>query len=335
MSNIDPSGTARLIDPDLRAFFEAMPRSDLADIPAAREAVLTQFPPSAEMLAASRLIPGCAGDPDVEVFVFNVGQAGEKRPAVLHIHGGGMVLGSALMASLTVPAIIEAIDAVTVSVEYRLAPETPFPGPQEDCYAALAWLFDQADDLGIDRERVLIMGESAGGGLAAAVALMARDRGEYRLAGQVLVVPMLDCRTGTDEDPWGNPVTGEFVWTRDANRIGWAALQGSYAIDDERKGWFSPSLADDLSGLPATYIATGALDLFLDENLDYARRLIASGVAVDLDLYAGAPHGFQFMAQAEVAKRADTDLRSSLRRMVAVSDANRPVADTVPSDTKA
>ena len=167
----------------------------------------------------------------------------------------------------------------------------------------------------MDTERVIVMGESAGGGLATALALMARDRGEYRLKGQVLIFPMLDYRTGGEDDRWNNPTTGEFVWTREANQIGWKALQGDYRVDDERQGWFSPALADDLSGLPATYIATGALDLFLDENLDYARRLIQYGTRVDLDVYAGAPHGFQLAAGTDVAMRADVDLRAALQRL--------------------
>ena len=309
-----PSGTAPLIDPQIRAAFEAMPATNLDDITATRQAMLEQFSQADGLPFVSRRIAGIEDAPDVEILIYNAARPGQRKPAVLHIHGGGMVAGSARMAAVSAPAIIHAIDAVVVSVEYRLAPETPFPGPQEDCYAAMAWLFDHAEELGADPARILIMGESAGGGLAAALALMARDRQKYRPAGQVLIVPMLDHRTGAEDDAYRNPVTGEFVWTREANQVGWKALQGSYAVDDARKGWFSPALAEDLSHLPPTYIVAGALDLFLDEDLEYARRLVASRVPVELNLYAGAPHGFQLMENADVSKRADADLQSALQR---------------------
>ena len=318
MNTVSPSGTAHLLDAQLLPFVQAVPPADLSDIAATRDAILQQFSSAGGEPFTIRLAEGRGDAPDVEVYVFNAGQPDAGRPAVLHIHGGGMVCGSARMAAFMSPPIVRAVDAVVVSVEYRLSPETPFPGPQEDCYAALAWLFANAGELGIDRERVIVIGESAGGGLAAALALMVRDRGEYRLKGQLLIFPMLDHRTGGDDDRWRNPATGEFVWTRQANQIGWKALQGDYQVDDGWKAWFSPALADDLSGLPPTYIATGALDLFLDEDLDYARRLVACGVPVDLNVYAGAPHGFQLAAGTDVAMRADVDLRAALQRLVAL-----------------
>ena len=316
MDIVSPTGTAHLLDPELLPFVQAMPPADLNDIAGMRNAILEQFSSSGDQSFTVRLAKGRGDAPDVEVYVFNAAQPGAKNPAVLHIHGGGMVCGSATTASFTAPSIVQAIGAVVVSVEYRLSPETPFPGPQEDCYAALAWLFDNADELGVDRERVIVMGESGGGGLAAALTLMARDRDEFRLKGQVLIFPMLDHRTGGDDDRWKNPITGEFVWTREANQIGWKALQSDYGVDDERRGWFSPALAENLSALPPTYISTGALDLFLDENLDYARRLIRCGTRVDLNVYAGAPHGFPLAAGTDVAMRADVDLRGALQRLV-------------------
>lgn len=311
------NGTAQLIDPQLRGAYEAMPPMTLDDISAARQGLLEQFSQADGLPYDSRHIAGYEGAPDVEILIFNAAQPGQRKPAVLHIHGGGMVAGSARMAAVSAPAIIGAIDAVVVFVDYRLVPETPFPGPQDDCYAAMAWLFDHADELGVDPGRIIVMGESAGGGLAASLALMARDRRKYRPAGQVLIVPMLDWRTGADYDAHSNPVTGEFVWTREANQVGWRALQGNYAADDERKGWFSPALAEDLSDLPPTYIVAGGLDLFLDENLEYARRLVASRVPIELNLYAGVPHGFQLFADSDVSRRADADLRSALQRMAA------------------
>lgn len=137
------------------------------------------------------------------------------------------------------------------------------------------------------------------------------------IGGQLLTYPMLDHRTGGEACPYDNPNTGEFVWTRASNRFGWAALKGDYAADDHRKGWFSPSLADDLSNLPPAYIATGSLDLFFDENLDYARRLTASGVPVELHSYAGAVHAFNAVADADIAQRCNAGLMAAAAAMTA------------------
>jgi triacylglycerol lipase len=205
------------------------------------------------------------------------------------------------------------------SVEYRLAPDTPFPGPQEDCYAALRWLVGAADELGIDPVRIGVTGESAGGGLAAAVALMARDREDIRIAAQILVYPMIDHRVGGAQDPWRNRHTGEFIWTRGSNQFGWESLRGGYGVDDERKGWFSPSRADDLAGLPPTWIGVGTLDLFFDEDLDYARRLVDAGVPVELHVYPGAFHGFDRAAEARVTKDFRRDLHAGTRRLLGLA----------------
>ena len=170
--------------------------------------------------------------------------------------------------------------------------------------------------LGVDPARIVVMGESAGGGLAAALALMARDRGGPSLAGQVLIYPMLDWRTGGPDDLYRNRHTGEFVWTRAKNRYGWEALRGDYRAEDERKAWFSPALAEDLSGLPPAYISTGALDLFLDEDLDYARRLIDCGVQTELHVYPGAIHAFEMVPGTGLAEQAAMDLRRGLDRLL-------------------
>ncbi len=152
--------------------------------------------------------------PDVRLVVMNPPSTPTDRGAVLHNHGGGMVVGTADRAVADKPQLALEHDCVVVSVDYRLAPETPFPGPQEDNYAALLWLVDNAASLGVDPAKIVVMGESAGGGLAAGLALMARDRGGPKLAGQVLIYPMLDWRTGGPDDLYQNRHTGEFVWTR-------------------------------------------------------------------------------------------------------------------------
>jgi acetyl esterase/lipase len=260
-------------------------------------------------------------DGPIELFWYDPTPAAKDRPALLHIHGGGMVIGSARHAQEGPSTLAARLGIAVASVEYRLAPETPFPGPQEDCYAALVWLADSAVELGIDLQRIGIIGESAGGGLAAGVAQMARDRNGPALAAQILVYPMIDHRVGGEADPWRNRHTGEFIWTRESNQFGWESLRGGYAVNDDRRGWFSPSLAMDLARLPPAWIGVGSLDLFLDENLDYARRLIDAGVSVELHVYPGAVHGFDLLGASRVGGDFMRDMLSATARMLGCKEA--------------
>src|SRR5438876_347946 len=140
-------------------------------------------------------------------------------------------------------SVAQRTGSVVVSVDCRLAPEVPFPGPLDDCDAALLWLVKYAADLNVDPQRIAVMGESGGGGLAAALALLVRDRGSATLAAQILVYPMLDYRTGTEEAPLKNPTTGEFGWTAQANRFGWSAMRGALDLSEQLIGYFSPARA--------------------------------------------------------------------------------------------
>ena len=203
-----------------------------------------------------------------------------------------MVAGTPDVEDAASLALAQAHGALVVAVDYRLAPETPFPGPVEDGYAALDWLFTHAAEVGADPARIVVMGESGGGGLAAALVLLTRDRGQHQLRGQVLIYPMLDPRTGTAAAPVDNPMTGEFVWTRAANQFGWHALRGTAPIPPERIGHFAPALAEELAGLPPTFIGVGALDLFLEEDVAYALRLARAGVPVAAHVYPGSVHAF-------------------------------------------
>jgi acetyl esterase len=261
-----------------------------------------------------REIEGPAGM--LEIYWYDPSPGSTGRAALLHVHGGGMVIGSAKGMQHGPSAMAVALGIPVASVEYRLAPEHPFPAPQEDCYAGLAWLASHAAELGVDPERVGIIGESAGGGLAAAVALMARDLGTPRLAAQFLTYPMLDHRTGGAKCPYANAGTGEFIWNRASNRFGWEALRGDYELDDTRKGWFSPISADDLAGLPPSWIGVGALDLFLDEDLEYARRLAHAHVPVELHVYPGAIHGFNAVTEAASAKTFNRDLLTAVASLL-------------------
>ncbi|MBO9518844.1 MAG: alpha/beta hydrolase [Porphyrobacter sp.] len=306
-----------LVDPEIGPLLE-LPSLDLSaeTLPEIRSNPMftgAEVPPPP--FPVSEAFASVAGGPDVRLVVMNPPSQAKNRAAILHIHGGGMIVGTADRAVADKPALALEHDCVVVSVDYRLAPETPFPGPQEDNYAALLWLVANAASLGVDPARIVVMGESAGGGLAASLALMTRDRGGPRLAGQVLIYPMLDWRTGGPEDRYKNRHTGEFVWTREKNRFGWEALRGGYEAVDAQKGWFSPALADDLSDLAPAYISTGALDLFLDEDLDYTRRLIDCGVQTELHVYPGAIHAFEMVPGTELSGQAAMDLRRGLERL--------------------
>jgi acetyl esterase/lipase len=198
---------------------------------------------------------------------------------------------------------------VILSVDYRLAPEHPIPAPLDDCYAGLAWLHGNAESLRIDANRIGIGGESAGGGLAAALAIRARDAGEYAICHQHLTYPMLDNLTGTEAQP-GDPLVGEFVWTRSRNRFGWDSYLGTAAQEAPQV----PARVGDCSGLPSTWMFTAALDLFRDENIDYARRLLEAGVGVELLMYPAACHGFQLLPGTSLTARFTEDHRAALAR---------------------
>lgn len=310
--------TRHLVDPELLPLLELLPQTDLAamDLNELREASNARY----AFLGAPAIAPvlhTIAGpDGPLEIYLYDPAPGTPGRAALLHIHGGGMILGSASAMQAGPAAMAQSLGIPVASVEYRLAPEHPFPAPQEDCLAALKWLAGLPE---VDPERIGITGESAGGGLAASVALMARDLGGPKLAAQFLTYPMLDHRTGSDQCPHNNATTGEFVWTRASNRFGWGALKGGYDPTDHRKGWFSPSLAEDLAGLPPTWIGTGSLDLFYDEDLDYARRLVAAGVPVELHSYPGAIHAFNAAAESRLAKAYGRDLMGAIAHWLEVA----------------
>jgi acetyl esterase/lipase len=200
------------------------------------------------------------------------------------------------------------LGCVVVSVDYRLAPEHPFPAAVEDCYAALTWLNQNAEYLGVDPRRIAISGESAGGGIAAGLALLARDRGEFAVCFQLLAYPMLNDRNAENT----NPFIGEFVWTVENNRFGWSSLLG--ASDRSVSPYASASRAENLTGLPPAFIGVGALDLFVNDNIDYAQRLVAAGIPTEFHLYPGAFHAFDLIADAEVSTAFQRDREQALRR---------------------
>lgn len=314
--------TLNLVDPQLRRFVEKVPAISISTelIPAMREgfAAALGLAEDADALAAVRAetitIPGLPGDPDISAVLHT--PEGEDRPrgAILHFHGGGFVTGDPYALIPAHRKIAHALDCVFLSIDYRLAPETPYPGAVHDGYAALVWLFANAGTLGLDTTRIGVMGESAGGTLAVAIALMARDRGEYPIAFQHLIYPALDDRTGTSDDP--NPHSGEFIWTRECNRFAWQAWLGRAPGGGDVPAYAAPARAEDLSNLPQTFLSTAALDLFVDENIAFAHRLIRSGVPTEFHIYPGAYHGFQFVAKADVTAISDRDSLAALKRFL-------------------
>ena len=228
----------------------------------------------------------------------------EPGSAVLYIHGGGMIMGLEELGDMYESGVRRYVADSGVPmlvVDYRRAPEFPHPVPVQDCYAALLWLASHAEELGVDPARLAVMGDSAGGGLAAGVCLLARDRGGPAIAQQILVYPMLDDRTSVP-DPQLLPF---LTWTYDDNVTGWRALLGESAGDGDVSPYAAPARATDLSGLPPTYIEVGELDIFRNEDISYARRLADAGIPTELHLHPGCPHAFETLApNAPVSQRA-------------------------------
>ncbi|WP_396903558.1 alpha/beta hydrolase [Mycolicibacterium phlei] len=243
-------------------------------------------------------------------------RAGERPgSAALYLHGGGMILALEHIGALYEIAVrdyVAASEVPVLMVDYRVAPEHPHPTPVEDCYTALRWLVGNAEALGVDPARIAVMGDSAGGGLAAGVCLLARDRGGPAIAQQILIYPMLDDRPGTP-DPALQPY---LTWTYDDNLTGWGALLGDAAGSDAVSPYAAPARATDLRDLPPAYLDVGDLDIFRTEDIAYAMRLADAGVSTELHVYPGCPHAFEALAHnAGVSKRAISDRVRRLRNL--------------------
>lgn len=314
------------LDPELAAPLEAWLNAtkggiNLHDIPAARKtmdelaaAQMAKAQPIEGVSTQDRQAPGPQGAPDVFVRIYQPTDRPATLPALLWIHGGGYVLGSVERDDLLAKHLARVGQCVVASVEYRLAPEHPFPAPVEDCYAALKWLSAHSAELGVNKSRIAIGGASAGGGLAAGLALLARDRAEVEVAFQLLIYPMIDDRNIA---PAGEMVSDTFVWTRENNRMGWRAYLGREPGGADVSPYAAAARATNLKGLPPAYIPVGDLDLFLDENITYTQRLLAAGVPTELHVYPGAFHGFNgFVPNATVSRRFNSDRDNALKRML-------------------
>jgi acetyl esterase/lipase len=314
---IDPMD---LVDPELKPILQtALKQSPklvwsdktLHDI--RRQSAASVRQPLAQPAFYERTIPGPAGAPDVHIVVIGVAEGTAPRPAVLHIHGGGYIVGSAAENIVPMQQLSAKHGCVVVSVDYRLAPETKFPGSLEDNYAALRWLHANAKDLGVDRNRIALLGESAGGGHIAALAIAARDRSEVPVAMQVMLYPMLDDRTGSSRA--APPHLGAFVWDAAANRFGWSSLLGVPAGTNSVPRGAVPARVQNLRGLPPTFIAVGSIDLFVEEDIAYAQRLIQAGVPTELYIAPGGYHGFDIIVpEAKISKEFKSVWNDALHR---------------------
>jgi acetyl esterase/lipase len=313
-----------VIDPELAAMIELLPKMDLADPVAARQAfeeilVAIRFDiPGVEALAIEdRMVPGFEGDPDVAARIYRPAQPaqGTPVPGIVMIHGGGFVIGS--VEAEHAGAAVMAIDtgAVVVSVDYRLAPEHPYPAGLHDCYAALTYLHAEAGALGVDPLRVALVGASAGGGLSAATALLARDRGGPAVSFQLLQIPELDDRLQTASM---QAFVDSPMWSRPLAVQSWQAYLGPLYGADDVPAYAAPARATDLSGLPPAYISTAENDPLRDEGITYAQRLLQAGVSVELHQFPGTFHGSALVTTAAVSRRAQRESALVLRKALGV-----------------
>ncbi|MBE3013707.1 alpha/beta hydrolase [Microbispora sp. NEAU-D428] len=300
------------LDPELRELLADMPL--MSQLTPEVLAQLRRLPsaPVDSLLAHRQVdrrevtVPAADGAP-IPLSVFSPENA-TAAPCVYWMHGGGMVMGDRF-SQIDIPLEwLDRFGAVVVSVEYRLAPEATGTALVNDCYRGLLWIAEHSAELGIDPARIVVAGASAGGGLAAGVTLLARDRGTPPIAAQMLICPMLDHRNTSTSSRQFSGEPG--VWTREMNEFGWRSVLGDLT-GDEVPPYVSPALADDLSGLPVTYIDTGSAEVFRDEDADYANRIWAAGGQAELHVWAGGFHGFDALyPQARIsatARRTRTD----------------------------
>ncbi|MFD3918869.1 alpha/beta hydrolase [Streptomyces sp. NPDC058595] len=322
------------LDPELRALLVDMPlRSELDAEALARIRPFSTMP--VEPLLAGRAVdrrevtvPGSDGTP-IALSVLSPAGTGSPvgAPCVYWIHGGGMIMGDRF-SQIDIPLEwLDELGAVVVTVDYRLAPEATGTTPVDDCYQGLLWTAGHAAELGIDPARIVVAGTSAGGGLAAGAALLARDLGGPALAAQVLICPMLDHRNVTVSS--GQYAGEPGVWTREMNEFGWRSLLGDIA-DEQVPGHVSPAVADDVSNLPTAYVDAGSAEVFRDEDIAYASRIWAAGGQAELHIWAGGFHGFDALyPQAHIAATARRTRTEWLTRVLAPVPAGGAVESAI------
>ena len=303
----------RLVDPDLRSALELLPNlgSLSADTLESVRALLAEGRPTEPVPGVTSEwidIPGEADGTTLRALLHRPDKPG-PHPAVLNLHGGGFVAGTAAREDGPMQALCAALGAVVLSVDYRLAPEHPYPAALNDGWTGLRWLHAEAQRLEIDKARIAVRGVSAGGGIAAGLALSVRDEGGPAIAYLSLVYPMLDDRTVE------HAVAGRHVWPIGANRFGWSSYLGGI---DPVPAHAAPGRCGNLAGLPPTFIATGSIDLFVDEDIQFAQQLLRDGVPTELHVYPGAYHGFVLIADSVPARQFERDSLAAFRRALSL-----------------
>lgn len=304
-----------LVDPELLPAIKGFTTSTFTPdvLPSARKHEAKPPLPVPAPQPFEKRIPGPPGAPDLRLVIVDPAPGAKSRPAFLHMHGGGYIAGFAGQDPQFLQTIAQSCGCLVVSVDYRLAPETHFPGSLEDNYTALRWIYNNAESLRVDRKRIAIGGESAGGGHSAQLAIAARDRKEIPILFQLLIYPMLDDRTGSTRPV--PPGIGTFVWNAASNRFGWTSLLGVPAGSANVPPGAVPARVENLAGLPPAFISVGSIDLFVDEDVEYARRLINARVPTELHVIPGAYHGYDLLApDTAVAKRFKESWQVALNR---------------------
>jgi acetyl esterase/lipase len=310
-----------VVNPELVSTLKEFPSYDLSLVMVDKFRQMPGMPPlpAPAPQPVERHIPGPPGAPEVRLWVVDPAPSEKNKPVLLHMHGGGFIMNDPMWMPL-LQGIATDCHCVVVSVDYRLAPETHYPGSLEDNYAALKWVYAHAAELGINRSKIAVGGESAGGGHAANLAIHARDRNEVPILFQVLIYPQLDDRTGSTHSV--PPAIGQFIWTASANRLAWNSLLGVPAGSSNVPAAAVPARVASVAGLPPAWIGVGSIDLFVDEDMEFARRLIDAGIATELLVEPGAFHGFDVLVpNAEVSKQFSASWKTALRKAFATGKA--------------
>lgn len=281
---------------------------DFDDMPGTREqmsqvmeVMLDEVPEVPGVESEDVSIPGSAQDQEISLRIYRPIDAESSLPCIYWIHGGGMVMGDLDQSDPTCEQLVDELGCIVVSVDYRLAPEHPYPAPVDDCFIGLEWVAENTEELGIDASRIAISGQSAGGGLSAAVALRARDEGGPELCFQLLIYPMLDDRNVSESS---KQVTDIGIWDRDMNVQAWEAYLGELSGSDDLPPYAAPGRVNDLSGLPPTFVDVGTHDAFRDETIFYVKRLVESGVETEFHLLPGGFHAYDtFAPESQLAQR--------------------------------
>jgi acetyl esterase/lipase len=310
-----------LVDPELLPALKQFPAYDLSAEMVAKFRQLPGMPPlpAPAPQPVERHIPGPPGASEVRLWVVDPAPSKKSKPVLLHMHGGGFMMTDPMLLP-RLQGIATDCHCVVVSVDYRLAPETRYPGSLEDNYAALKWVHAHAEELGIDRSKIAVGGESSGGGHAASLAIHARDRNEVPIVFQLLIYPQLDDRTGSTRP--APPAIGQFIWTASANRLAWSSLLGVPAGSSRVPAAAVPARLTSVVGLPPAWIGVGSIDLFAEEDMEYAGRLVHAGVATELLVVPGAFHGFDLFApDAKASKQFSASWKSALCKAFATGKA--------------